>query len=67
MTRKDCELIASAIKDSFLFCDSASVPGLHKAMAKEGIRLTTKCLADSLEDTNPLFDRSRFLKACGVV
>ncbi len=64
MTRKDYELIATAIKatrDEKPNRDDLFWRGHHSArvaIAQE--------LADSLDEDNPLFDRNRFLAACGL-
>ncbi len=53
MTRKDFELIASAIADLYWIGD------LNRLAVAERF-------ADKLTSTNAMFDRERFLKACGV-
>lgn len=55
MTRKDFELIAKVLKGS----ENRIIDDL----ALEGLAET---FADYLTDTNPNFDRARFLTACGV-
>lgn len=55
MTRKDFELIAKVLKQS----ENEIIDDL----ALEGLAET---FADYLIETNPAFDRARFLKACGV-
>lgn len=52
MTRKDFQLIADTIKD----LDLIPIDRLH--IARE--------FATSLRTTNAKFDRSRFLRACGM-
>lgn len=52
MSKKDYILIAQAIADTW--CDSAA----QLAIAEK--------IADRLADENPLFDKLRFLAACGV-
>lgn len=57
MTRKDYVLIAEAL------CVARDIPcgtvlQMHSTIALE--------LASALADTNPRFDRERFLRACGV-
>lgn len=52
MSKKDYNLIAQAIADTY--CDSAA----QLAIAEK--------IADRLADENPLFDKQRFLAACGV-
>ena len=57
MTRKDFELIAKVIKE-LPPVDIYDVSG-HKVVAL--------IFANALATTNPLFNREKFLKACGVV
>lgn len=54
MTRKDFELIARVIKNSDEVADD---------MTREAL---ADMFADKLADTNPAFDRARFITACGV-
>jgi hypothetical protein len=61
MTRKDYELIAGIIQNANYtaskFKDTSGASMLtHVALE----------LSDALATTNPLFDRTRFLTACGV-
>ena len=53
MTKKDYLLIAQAVADSW--CDFES----QKAIAEN--------LATALENTNPLFNKEKFLVVCGVI
>ena len=53
MTRKDYQLIAQAIADTW--CDAAAQLAIAENIAK------------ALADTNPFFDRDRFLAMCGVL
>ena len=53
MTKKDYILIAATIED------------INQKKAK-GVRIA-ELFADALRNTNPLFDRERFLKACGSI
>lgn len=53
MTRKDFELLASALGEA-LTLSGADVTGCVKAVA---------CFANHLVGTNPRFDRSRFIDA----
>ena len=57
MTRKDYQLIASAISEL------ASDFGKGEVVA---INLVADTLADALAQENPRFDRAKFLTACGV-
>ena len=60
MTRKDYELIAGAIKsmqDAYTG-DDWTINGAMYPFASQ--------ISDALEKTNPLFNRDKFLKACGV-
>ncbi len=61
MTRKDYELIAGALHRSGMAMNIGK-----KRTAHDGIRLVTIDLAATLAHENALFDRERFLKACGV-
>ena len=54
MTRKDFKLIARVVK------------GLDVIVIKSQQVLIADDFANMLSDTNPLFDRDKFLKACGV-
>jgi len=59
MTRKDYELIAGTLKalhDDFSNCGSDEV----------SLSLVAQELASALAGTNPLFNREKFLKACGI-
>lgn len=63
MTRKDYELIASAIKRSHL----TELDGHEETIIATAQHKTTAfSVARRLEMDNPRFDRDRFLKACGV-
>jgi hypothetical protein len=53
MTKKDYLLIAQAIAETWCHYES------QKAIAEN--------LATALENTNPLFNKTRFLVACGVM
>jgi hypothetical protein len=59
MTKKDYELIASAIAESI--CDMqdhpARIAGAHQV---------ARNLARILKGNNPRFDRKRFMAACGL-
>jgi predicted oxidoreductase len=54
MTKKDYELIASVIKQTN---DNGDL---------DGAATLAHNFADKLQLTNPLFDRQRFLTACGI-
>ncbi len=54
MTRKDYELIAEVIRKLKLVGDES----IREHVASD--------MAFALQSTNPLFDRVRFLRACGV-
>jgi len=60
MTRKDFELIAEVLLNSHH--ELPSVAGDGRCY----ICCMAKRFADKLKETNSLFDRSKFLKACGV-
>ena len=63
MTRKDYVLIAAQVRDMLLFemQTQAYLDGAKAAHNSIAYRL-----AGALGQTNPRFDRERFLKACGV-
>lgn len=63
MTRKDYELIAQTIRDIRI---STSVRGqdiLSRIEIRDDI---ARLFAESLANTNPRFDKARFLQACGI-
>ncbi len=63
MTKKDFELIANVIATAPI-----QRPYGKKSLDAYVIRETIAySLADRLRDTNPRFDRDRFLRACGVL
>jgi hypothetical protein len=53
LTKKDYQLIAGAIASTW--CNF------------EDQKLLAESIAKALETTNPLFDKIRFLAACGVI
>lgn len=57
MTRKDFELIAATIKHA-KDNDDPWAGATYDCLAE--------ALADKLKETNALFNRDRFLRACGV-
>jgi hypothetical protein len=57
VTRKDFILVAGAIREARSLIDPKDGPILDR---------TAELLADRFKATNPLFERERFLKACGV-
>jgi len=62
MTRQDFEMIAETIRANAAELDAAL--GAEKGDIAFGI--TANAFADALAQTNPRFDRARFLRACGV-
>lgn len=60
MTRKDFELIAHDIR--------VALEGIRPETDKpgDGLRWLAVELSRDLQQTNPQFDRNRFLEACGV-
>jgi hypothetical protein len=60
MTRKDYVLIAEVLKNSALINSTNPFTGGYT------YPLLVAEFADALEGTNPLFNRARFLDACGV-
>jgi hypothetical protein len=64
MTKKDYELIAGVIADT---TDITNIlADLDMESAERVIVLIAQRLASSLEMENPLFNRDKFLTACGV-
>ena len=65
MTRKDYILIAAAINDAY---HSASFVNeeITRVAVLHGIDCAANYLAAALGRDNPRFDRSRFVKACGL-
>jgi hypothetical protein len=61
MTRKDYELIARVLREKR---PETRGLGLLDQQMWHGI---VTAMADALPATNPDFDRSRFLRACGVL
>ena len=55
MTRKDYQLIASALKESY-----------YGVSDRDDWRKITKDMAKALASDNPAFNREMFLKACGI-
>lgn len=64
MTKKDYIAIAEAIKPTVELIKRSTATGTH--LAFKALRLTTKNIADALASDNSRFDRSRFLRACGL-
>ena len=66
MTRKDYQLIADAIvaTQQRIKADDTYTQGEQQSQLR-GVRRTAAHLADALGSTNPRFDTTRFLKACG--
>lgn len=67
MTRKDYELIAGVIKSQRF--DGAEGDGLEAVRIGEGnsrVYYLAHAMADALANTNPQFDRVRFITACGL-
>jgi hypothetical protein len=60
MTKKDYELIAGVVKGSMENWDGFTPE------AQEAIIGLARSLSVKLQDTNPRFNRSLFLDACGV-
>ena len=58
MTKKDYIRIATAIKSGTPIPGAATAASVHYQVAH--------AMADTLEQENPHFDRSRFLAACGI-
>jgi hypothetical protein len=58
MTRKDYIAIASALSQARKYCETQN--------QQRGVERSALCLSDALAQDNPLFDRDRFLAACGI-
>lgn len=69
MTKKDYELIAKAMKQSYSNAQSLTMPKKTKEDMKllSGIAFTVYSLTAHLENANHKFDRKKFLAACGFV
>lgn len=61
MTRKDFVLLAEAIESA-----SRRAAAAGSRDARLGVAMAASSLSWALADTNPFFDRRRFLDACGV-
>lgn len=71
MTKKDYELIAMVLHDGLRFTQSSrGLPGtMDRAYANgkyDTWHMIAVRLSDELEQNNPKFNRSKFLKACGL-
>ena len=67
MSRKDYEAIARAIE--YVHGTAEILPKLHKEKVvgiRHGAADAARRIADYLASDNPRFDRSRFLRACGI-
>ena len=66
MTKKDCELIAEAIKQCAWFY-GCGIPLIAELRTPETVlRGVAMELVESLAADNPRFDGQRFMAACGV-
>ncbi len=63
MTRKDYELLASAISVNYEF---AVKHRKEQPTPDFVIELLTQTLASVLKEDNPKFDKEKFFKACGM-
>lgn len=61
MSAQDYDLIADSLKRTLGRVVAQDIGG-----AKAGIEQTIRDLSWALTDTNPRFDRVRFLRACGL-
>lgn len=68
MTKKDYELIADAIiGEAFTSYNPSDEDfDLVDGMDYDTVEQLAGAIADALKRDNPRFDRSRFLKACGL-
>lgn len=64
MTRKDYERIASAINETR---DTVIPGGEHRMYSDSTLDNLANRMADELQRDNPMFDRERFINACGVL
>ena len=66
MQRKDYQLIVDAIVATQQRIEASDTGwGADTQSQLRGVRRTAAHLADALGSTNPRFDKTRFLKACG--
>ena len=65
MTKKDYVRLAAAIKDARADIRGKEAPE-HQEELLDGTSYAADFLADALANDNPLFNRARFLAACGV-
>lgn len=65
MTKKDFELIAAALYDARPACGPESSAAEYLAQLDQHVRAVT-LLANRLRESNPRFDRTRFLSFAGV-
>ena len=63
MTKKDYILISSAIKDAKISLSYASV---CLPETERSIEMVAEMLSANLYQQNPLFNREKFLLACGI-
>ena len=66
MTKKDYEKIAKAVEKAVMH-NNLFRGGDYGKATLEGIDLTANYVADVMQADNPRFNRSLFLKACGVI
>lgn len=64
MTKKDYIAIAGKIRNCFNIPNTAK--GEYARGARHGIIAVAESIADALAKDNPLFNRARFLTACGL-
>lgn len=65
MTRKDYVALAEALREARVDIQCKE-PAEHVSTLKDGVSYAADHIADALAADNPRFDRTRFLKACGV-
>jgi hypothetical protein len=66
MSRKHFEMVAAEIKDQVEALEYRELSGPARKASLVTLTLTAKRLATVFRTENPLFDRQRFLEACGV-
>lgn len=65
MTKKHFKAIAEAIKDVYEYQKENDGKG-SKKIKQGAIRVVSESIADTLQNFNPLFNKEKFLLACGI-
>jgi hypothetical protein len=66
MTRRDFEKFAAVFADHIGSMDRVGLDGTEQFLVKDFLAGVAGDIADVCESSNDLFDRDRFLKACGL-